>query len=225
MNRRRPNRTQATSALSNLHDYGIFMQSREIFLCSSADEDNGIDHKVAATFIKNLKLLESVNSDPITIHQYSIGGDQGAGFAIYDAIKNSDCKFIYICYGYAASMGSIIPQAVVGKGIRVTQPNCEWTIHEGSACFDGTTKQVISNAEALKRSRNMMYEIYNRACKGGSFFRGKTLEEIKNVIKRRLNAKEDWIIYGDEAVKYGFADGVYGKGKYKSVEHIKDRIE
>jgi ATP-dependent protease ClpP protease subunit len=69
-----------------------------------------------------------------------------------------------------------------------------------------------------------MYEIYNRACKGGSFFRGKTLEEIKNVIKRRLNAKEDWIIYGDDAVKYGFADGVYGKGKYKSIEEIKDRM-
>ena len=31
------------------------------------------------------------------------------------------------------------------------------------------------------------------------------LEEIKNVIKRRLNAKEDWIIYGDDAVKYGFS--------------------
>ena len=220
-----PTKNQIASALSNWHEYGVLMQSREIFLNSVGEEDSGIDHNVAGTFIKNLKMLESVGSEPVIIHQYSIGGDQNAGFAIYDAIKSSPCKFMYICYGCAASMGSIIPQAVFGKGIRITHPNCEWTIHEGDATIDGTTKQVIANAEALKRSRNLMYEIYTNICRKGQFFKGKKPEEIKSILKRRLNAKEDWIMYGEEAVRYGFADGVFGKGRFKNMESTKDRLK
>lgn len=219
-----PTKNQLASALSNWHEYCILTQSREIFLNSVAEEDAGIDHKVAGMFIKNLKMLESMGSGPIIIHQYSIGGDQNAGFAIYDAIHSSPCSFIYLCYGCAASMGSIIPQAVFGKGLRITHPNCEWTIHEGDATIDGTTKQVISNAEALKRSRNLMYDIYTNVCRKGAAFKGKKPEEIKNTLKRRLNAKEDWVMYGDEAVKYGFADGVFGKGRFKNMEAIKNRM-
>ena len=123
------NRNNIYSALSNWHDYGILSQTREIFLESG---DDGLGSKHAVEFIKNLTMLESLNNNPIIIHQYNIGGDQSAGFAIYDAIKASKCKILFICYGSASSMGSIIPQAVSGKGLRVTHPNTEWLIHEGS---------------------------------------------------------------------------------------------
>ena len=218
---RRPNRAQVYSALSNWHDYGLLTQSREIFLGGG---DDGLESKDACTFIKNLTMLESIGKDPIIIHQYSEGGCQNAGFAIYDAIKASPCKFLFMCYGYAASMGSIIPQAVFGKGLRVTHPNCEWIIHEGSCEFDGTTKQFLSSAEALKRTKNLMYDIYAKACRRGSYFRGKQADEIKNILKRRLNSKEDWTLYGAEAVKYGFADVLFGKGKNGSMEHLLNRI-
>ena len=150
------NRSQIYSALSNWHDYGVLSQTREIFLGSG---DDGLDSKDSATFLKNLIMLESLGPHPIIIHQYNIGGDQAAGFAIYDAIRASKCKFLFISYGSASSMGSIIPQAVVGKGLRVTHPNTEWLIHEGSCETSGTTKQFISNAEALKRSKELMYDI------------------------------------------------------------------
>ena len=94
----KPNRTQIYSALSNWHDYGLLSQTREIFLESG---DDGLGRKHAVEFIKNLLMLESLNSNPIIIHQYNIGGDQNAGFAIYDAIKASKCKFLFICYGKA----------------------------------------------------------------------------------------------------------------------------
>tara|TARA_B100001094_G_C18122967_1_gene767893 strand:- start:444 stop:1106 length:663 start_codon:yes stop_codon:yes gene_type:complete len=218
----KPNRSQIYSALSNWHDYGLLSQSREIFLGS---DDNGIDSKDAVTFIKNLVMLESLNSNPIIIHQYNIGGDQNAGFAIYDAIKSSKCKFLFICYGSASSMGSIIPQAVIGKGIRATHAHTEWLIHEGSCETSGTTKQFISNAEALKRSKELMYDIYVNACKKGPAFKGRKAVEIKAILKRRLNVKEDWILEGEKAVEYGFADGVFGKGIYSSIEKMLERLK
>ena len=218
---RRPNRTQVYSALSSWHECGLLTQSREIFLGISDEGLTGLD---ACVFIKNLTMLESLSSDPVVIRQYNVGGDQSAGFAIYDAIKASPCKFLFICYGSACSMGSVIPQAVAGKGLRVTHPNCEWLIHEGSCEIDGTTKQFISTAEALKRMKNLMYDIYAGACKKGSFFRGKHHDEIKNILKRRLNAKEDWILYGEDAVKYGFADVVFGKGINGSMERLLQRV-
>lgn len=217
----RTSRNQAYSALSNWHDYGIFNQTREIFL-GVADE--GLNAKDAITFIKNLTMLESINSDPVIIHQYNSGGDQAAGFAIYDAIRMSKCKFLFLCYGAASSMGSIIPQAVVGKGLRVTHAHCEWVIHEGECGVSGTVKQFISNADALKQVKEIMYNIYANACRKGEFFKGKKPREIKAILKRRLNTKEDWILYGEEAVYYGFADVIFGSGQNNSVANILKRI-
>ena len=217
----KPNRTQIYSALSNWHDYGLLSQTREIFLESG---DDGLGAKHSVEFIKNLLMLESLNSNPIIIHQYNIGGDQNAGFAIYDAIRASKCKFLFICYGSASSMGSIIPQAVVGKGLRVTHPHTEWLIHEGSCDATGTTKQFISNAEALKKSKELMYDIFVNSCKKGAAFKGKKPVEIKAILKRRLNVKEDWILDGHQAVEYGFADIVFGKGQNTSIENILKRL-
>ena len=217
----RPNRSQIYSALSNWHDYGLLSQTREIFLESG---DDGLGSKHAVEFIKNLTMLESLNNNPIIIHQYNIGGDQNAGFAIYDAIRASKSKFLFLCYGSASSMGSIIPQAVIGKGLRVTHPHTEWLIHEGSCESSGTTKQFISNAEALKRSKELMYDIYVTACKKGVAFKGKKPVEIKAILKRRLNVKEDWILNGQQAVEYGFADILFGKGQNNSIENILKRL-
>ena len=217
----RTNRSHIYSALSNWHDYGVLSQTREIFLESG---DEGIGSKHAVEFIKNLVMLESLNDDPIIVHQYNIGGDQNAGFAIYDAIKASKCKFLFICYGSASSMGSIIHQAVIGKGLRVTHPHTEWLIHEGSCETSGTTKQFISNAEALKRSKELMYDIYVNACKKGVNFKGKSPTEIKAILKRRLNVKEDWILDGQQAINYGFADVLFGKGQNTSIKNIIKRL-
>ena len=215
------NRPTNYSALANWHDYGILSSTREIFL---SPDDDGLSSKDAVTFIKNLVMLESLSSDPIVVHQYNVGGDQSAGLAIYDAVATSQCKFLFICYGSASSMGSIIPQAAFGKGIRATHVNCEWVIHEGACELSGTTKQFISNAEALKRSKNDMYDIYTKCCKKGVAFKGKKPEEIKSILKRRLNVKEDWILSGQQAVEYGFADVVIGKNQNNSIKAILNKI-
>ena len=67
-----------------------------------------------------------------------------------------------------------------------------------------------------------MYDIYTKCCKKGSAFKSKKPEEIKAILKRRLNVKEDWILSGEQAVEYGFAD-VLIRGK-NSVETLLKKI-
>ena len=69
-----------------------------------------------------------------------------------------------------------------------------------------------------------MYDIYVSACKKGSAFKGKKPVEIKSILKRRLNVKEDWILDGERAVEYGFADVLFGKGQNSSIENILKRL-
>ena len=100
----RANRMNKTNDFSDIYDNNLSLDTREIYLCGN---DGGVDEKLTVGFLKNLRILENKSKDRIIIHQYSIGGDWTAGMAIYDAIVNSPCKFVYICYGIAASMGSI----------------------------------------------------------------------------------------------------------------------
>ena len=58
-----------------------------------------------------------------------------------------------------------------------------------------------------------------------SEFKGKKLEEIKAILKRRLNVKEDWILDGQQAVEYGFADILFGKGQNNSIQNILKRLQ
>jgi ATP-dependent protease ClpP protease subunit len=69
-----------------------------------------------------------------------------------------------------------------------------------------------------------MYDIFVNACKKGAAFKGKKPAEIKAILKRRLNVKEDWILDGYQAVEYGFADVVFGKGQNSSIENLIKRI-
>lgn len=207
--------------VQTVHEYGINEESREIFLFNPTDiQDNSINHVTADNFIKNLTLLDKINK-PITIHQYSLGGDWQAGMAIYDAIRSSQCQFLFITYGFAASMGSIIPQAVYGKGLRITQPYCEWIIHEGSLDIGGSNKGVQSRIEANNKNTAQMYDIYSNVCKDGVFFKGESISKIKSYLRRKLTAKEDWWISAQEAVDYGFADIVIGSKGYENIKKIK----
>lgn len=207
--------------VESCHEYGIILDSREIFLHGRDGEDSNVDYKMAVNFIKNLKILER-STDIITIHQYSIGGDWCSGMAMYDAIVNSPCNFIFICYGIAASMGSIIPQAVKNKGMIVTHKNCDWMIHEGYVGLDWMIpNQAKSNMEYLESTKKTLYDIYLDSCAGSEFFKDYNRSKIKAFLKRKMNEKTDWCLTGTEAVYYGFADAVLGSEGYEDIKTIK----
>jgi len=214
------------AAISEVHDYDVIISSREIFLSGYDQEEYlEVDYRVATRFIKNLRVLESLSSDPIVIHQYSAGGEWESGMAIYDAIQHSEASFVFICHGLAASMGSIIPQAVHGKGVRLTMPNCYWCIHEGEQSMEGTVKQVRSYYEFCKLSGTRMYDIYSDVCyETGAYFQDIPKAKVKEFVKHRLESKEDWWLTAEDAVIYGFVDGIIGSENYESILDARDHL-
>jgi len=210
----------------SVHENSIILESREIFLYSmgQGDEDESIDHQTFGEFLKNLRILENCSSKPIIIHQYSIGGYCTVGMAIFDVIKQSKCKFLFLCHGAAGSMGSIIPQAVFGKGYRITYPNCEWMLHEPVISTEGSTRNMSSVIEATSRFTTTMYDIYTDVCQHGSYFKDEKYSKVKSYIKRRISSKQDWYLTAKEAVEYGFADAVFGDPGYETIAKIKSYL-
>ena len=216
-----------TPAISEAHEYDIITSKREIFLHSHYDseEEAGVDYRVANRFLKNLRILESINNDPIVVHQHSVGGDWECGMLIYDSLAATTCPIIFICHGIAASMGSIIPQSIYKKGLRLTMPNCCWLIHEGYEETSGTVKQFNSYHEFSKSTMNQLYNIYCDRCQNsGDFFKEMTERQCKSYLRRKLKAKEDWWFTADEALSYGFVDGIFGSTKYNTIEQFKNII-
>ena len=118
-------------------------------------------------------------------------------------------------------MGSIIPQAILNKGIRLTHRNCDWLIHEGDLYLEGIPTQAKSNLDYLELNKATMYDIYTNACLNGLFFENYNKSKTKAYLKRKIREKTDWCLSGEEAVKYGFVDAILGTEGYEDIKTIK----
>ena len=116
-----------TSELNQFHDYGVYTPARLIALSGDIEED------VAVEVIKNIRLLDHVNSETIPILINSGGGEVAQGMAIYDAIRECNSKVITHVVGPTASMASIIFQA---GDERIISSNATLMIHVGSDEYD-----------------------------------------------------------------------------------------
>ena len=200
---------------------GYISSTREMFLLPLESEDSEIITKTATHFLKNLRLLEAESKNPIVLHSFSLGGDWYDGMVIYDAIKYSACKFVIISYGIAASIASLIPQAVFPQGKRITMPNCDWMIHEGNTATQGTYRQVLSGAQWDTILRSRTYQMYTEPCmQTGEFFKDKKQSQVKSYIKRKLESKEDWWMSSEDSIKYGFCDHIVGEKGMETVDKI-----
>ena len=200
---------------------GYIRSTREMFLMPLDSEDSEISTKTATHFLKSLRFLEADSKDPIVLHSFSVGGNWYDGMVIYDAIKYSPCPFISISYGIAASMASLIPQAVFPRGKRITMPNCDWMIHEGYTATEGTYRQVLSGAQWDTILRSRTYQMYTEPCMTtGQFFKDKKQSQVKSYIRRKLESKEDWWMSSDDSIKYGFCDHIVGDKGMETVDKI-----
>lgn len=192
------------------HAHNLIIEKREIFVHGSYgpdDGDPGVDWRMANTLVKNIRILENISLDDIYIHQMSIGGDEEAGFMMYDAIKQSKCHITICTHGVAASMGSIVPQAA---DHRVTMPNCCWLLHKGTTGIGShlTRNQARSWSAWEDYCDKRMIDIYASKCSSSIFFEGKSESYIRSAIKRKLDVKGDWFLTSQEAVDYGLVDSV-----------------
>lgn len=151
--------------IDKFFDYSVDLDSRTIYLgCAGYDsygeDGNGVDYLMTEYLFKALHLLEvaAPNGDkPITIIANSPGGSWYHGMAQYGAIKNCNNRIIIKMYGYAMSMGSIIPQAADERYI---DNNASYMIHYGSDGYSGHSKIFSKSGDEAKRINYTMENIY-----------------------------------------------------------------
>lgn len=181
-----------TDELDQWHDYNIYTPARLINL----DED--IDKDSATEFIKNIRLLDHVNSKDITVLINSGGGDVAQGMAIIDAIKECDSKVITHVVGPTSSMASIIFQA---GDERVISANATLMIHIGSDEYPEdhalNVKRWIKENERIGKQADDI--LYNRIRQKKPRFKRNKFEEILTF---------DTIYTAKQAIEMGLADRI-----------------
>lgn len=213
--------------LSSIHHYGIDPDNREIYLhsyVSDGDDEAGVDYRCAINFEKNLRYLNTLSDDPILIHMHMPGGDWSDCLGIYDAIQNSTSHIVCLAYAKAESASGIIFQAA---DTRILMPNAYMLIHYGSLTLDGEHKAAMSNIKWNEKEALKMIDIFAEKSSNSPMAKEKSWKKsmVKKHILSQLSNKSDWILTADEAVYYGFADGVLGQSPFNSIEHIKRKLK
>jgi ATP-dependent protease ClpP protease subunit len=219
---------QKHDLLDEAHLHNIIIDTREIFLHGEPGvdgEDSGVDYRVGMKFLKNMRILEQSGDGPIIIYQHGIGGLVDVGLLIYDTIHNSPCQIIFVVCGTACSISTLILQAA---DVRVATPNCSFLIHGGQTGIYGLShKESQSWAEIEQKQYEMMLDIYTQAIMGGNFFVSNNMDDkkVKKFISTKLDQKSDWWLLADQALEFGFLDGILNTRGWENIEIIKNRIE
>jgi len=207
-------------ALTHIHDYNIDIDKREIYLfgreetkSGTNDGDDitsepGVDFMMANQFIKNIRILQSVSSDPILIHMKTCGGMWTEGMAIYDAIKACPNYVVILNYTHARSMSSIILQAA---DWRAMMPYSTFMFHQGTQGFEGTKTQFQTEYEQTQISVRQMLDIYAGSMTESVLHGKKSPAQRRKWLSDKMLKHEDVYLSAQEAIDHGFADQVFGK--------------
>lgn len=213
--------------IDQIHNYSIDVKSREIFLHSSlesGDEEGGVDYRSATLLHKNIRYLTSISYEPIIIHMHIPGGEWCDCMSMYDAISLCESPIGILVYSRAESSGSIILQAA---DVRIMMPNSYMLIHYGFTSLDTEHKAAISSLEWSQKEALKMVDIFtdkfidSKTCKDKNWKR----PMAKKHILSQLDNKADWILYPDECIQYGFADGVLGTSDFTNIDSIKKYLK
>lgn len=221
------NTTQISTALFDIHNYNLDPENREIYLHSyftDNEDESGVDYKSAVVFQKNLRFLNLVSLDPILVHMHLPGGDWQDCLGIYDNIKNSKSKVGIVAYAKVESSSSVLLQAA---DLRILSPNTNFLIHYGSLSIDNEHKAALSMVQWSEKESEKMIEIFTERCMNSKICKEKNWKRmmVRKHIVTQLATKRDWILTAEEAVDYGFADGILGTKKFPNIEYIKNHLK
>jgi ATP-dependent protease ClpP protease subunit len=219
--------TNHNNTLSNIHEYNIDIENREIYLHSYISSDNdevGVDFRSAITFAKNLRYLNMVSLEPILVHMHLPGGDWQDCLGIYDAIKASKSKVVMVATAKVESSSSVLLQAA---DLRILTPNTNFLIHYGSLSIDNEHKAALSMVQWSEKESEKMIDIFTEQCMNSSISKEKNWKRMmaRKHIVSQLATKRDWILTAEEAVRYSFADGILGSKKYPNIDYIKNLMK
>jgi ATP-dependent protease ClpP protease subunit len=210
--------------ISYLHDHNIDIQNREVYLHShlcESEEEGGVDYRSSVKFEKNLRYLNLLSLEPILVHMHLPGGDWQDCLGMYDAIRASKAKVIILAYAKAESSSSVLLQAA---DIRILMPNTNVMIHYGSFSMDGEhSKAAAAGIEWNEKECDKMVDVFTDRCMNSSIYKEKNWKRMmaKKHIVSQLANKCDWILTAEEAVNYGFADGILGSKKFPNIDFLK----
>ncbi len=169
--------------------YSRLLNERIVFLGTP------IDDQVSNLIVAQLLHLESTDPDKdISIYINSPGGDVYSGLAIYDTMQFIKPEVTTLCFGIAASMGSLLLTGGA-KGKRLALPNSRILIHQPSAGFEGAAADIEIHAREVLALRERIDQIY-------ADHTGRPLEQVHDDMER------DRFFTADEAAEYGLIDRV-----------------
>lgn len=181
------------SIVDQVHDKGLDMRTRTIFLQGDVEESTYEE------FSRNMHLLEK-GTGQITIKLCSGGGHVSFGWGIYDLIKSSKHFIRIIVEAKCESMATIIVQ---GADERLIYPNARMMLHIGSEEYPE------DHVENIKRWRDWSDKEEKKS-------REIYLEKIKEKKPRFTRKKLDDLLSFDsiltpkEAIELGLLDGIVG---------------
>lgn len=139
--------------------------------------------------------------DEVTVRINSPGGDVFDGLAIFNLLSESKAKIRIKVDGYAASIASII--AMAGDEIEIAQ-NAMVMIHNPWTFAAGDANEMRQQADVLDKVKGSLIGTYQ------------TRVGIESDELSVLMDSETWYS-AEEAVKFGFADIITGKGKLQNI--------
>ena len=214
------------NTLQDIHTYNIDPINREIYLHShiSDSEEGGVDYRSAIVFETNLRYLNLLSLDPILVHMHLPGGDWQDCVGIYDAIKASKSKVIIVASAKVESSSTILLQAA---DLRILTSNTNFLVHYGSISVDNEHKAALSMVQWSEKESEKMIDIFTEKCMNSSISKEKNWKKMmaRKHIVSQLATKRDWILTAEEAVRYGFADGILGSKKYPNIDYIKNLMK
>ena len=214
--------------LHSIHNYNLDPLNREIYLHShidGGDEEGGVDYRSSIFLEKNLRYLNLLSLEPILIHMHLPGGEWQDCLGMYDALRASKAKIIILAYAKAESSSSVVLQSA---DLRILMPNTNVLIHYGSFSLDAEhSKAAAAGVQWTERECDKMVDIFTDRCMNSSICQEKHWKKMmarKHIVSQLAN-KCDWILTAQEAVDYGFADGILGTKKFPNMDFLKNYIK
>ncbi len=171
-----------------------FLEKRKIFLWGPVMDES------AEKIVNQLLYLEMTDpGKPITFYINSPGGSVTAGLSIYDTMKMISSPVYTVCFGFAASMGSILLSGGE-KGKRAIFPHGEVMIHQPSlgGYFQDQATNLEITARQIKKTKIESARILADNC-------GQNIDKILKDFDR------DYWMDAQESLEYGIVDKIIDK--------------
>lgn len=154
--------------------YDIFsrlLKERIIFITGP------IEDGMATLVCAQLLFLEAENpKKEINLYINSPGGVVTSGMAIYDTMQFIRPAVSTLCFGQAASMGSLL-LAAGHKDMRFALPNARVMVHQPSGGAQGQATDILIQAREIENMKRRLNEIYVHHT-------GRSYDEIESALDR-----------------------------------------